>query len=280
MRAVYLTKVKVSIQLKQFKLYTVINYDIKLKGCSTMPFTGDIFPLSEIEKLTLQMVQMIKQQSIQTETEHFMPLEQLEPAIEQFFDLGDRIETEPGLINSESEFGSVSELGDYGLQLFAGLEQWFDAAKLENKANIQMSILSLAIWVHNHDGVLQQLENIVNALSELANHTNDTDVLTKLHKIAEKVTNSAHEITKTDLDKSDPGRPWRILNLNHGIIATRTHNTDIINTVFEQLLQRLPEDAANFFADGMKQMELIGYPEHVKHVMEHFYNLTNNPTLH
>ena len=102
----------------------------------------------------------------------------------------------------------------------------------------------------------------------------------KLHKFAEKITNSAHKMIKADIDKSEPGCPWRILNLNHGIIATRTHNIDIMNTVFEQLLQRLPNDAANFFADGMKQMDIIGYPEHVKHVMEQFYQLTNNPTLH
>jgi hypothetical protein len=111
-------------------------------------------------------------------------------------------------------------------------------------------------------------------------HFNESDALIKLHKIAEKITNSTDKMIKTDINKSEPGHPWRILNLNHGIIATRTHNIDIMNTVFEQLLQRLPDDAANFFADGMKQMVIIGYPEHVKHVMEQFYQLTNNPTLH
>ena len=53
-----------------------------------------------------------------------------------------------------------------------------------------------------------------------------------------------------------------------------------MNSVFEQLLQRLPEDAEKFFAEGMKQMDIINYPEHVKHVIEHFYQLTNKPTLH
>ena len=45
---------------------------------------------------------------------------------------------------------------------------------------------------------------------------------------------------KADIGKSESGRPWRILNLNHGIIATGTHNTDIMNSVFEQLLLLYP----------------------------------------
>ena len=246
-----------------------------------MPFPGDIFPLVEIKKYTLDLIDEIKQHSILNETEHFIPLSKLEEALGQFFDISEKIETEPDLLKSEdSDFGNISELGDYGLQLLAGLELWFDAAKLENKRNLQIATLSLAVWIHDHGGILQQLENIVNALSQIANQTNEPDALVKLHKVAEKITNSAQEMIKTDIDRSEPGRAWRILNLNHGIIATRTHNIDIMQTVFEQLLVRLPDDSANFFADGMKQMDIIGYPDHVKHVMEQFYQLTNKPTLH
>jgi len=62
----------------------------------------------------------------------------------------------------------------------------------------------------------------------------------------EKTTNSADEIIKADKDKSESGRARRILNLNHGIITSRTHNTEIILSLFEQLLLRLPGDADNF----------------------------------
>lgn len=250
------------------------------KGCHPMPFTGDIFPFTEVKKYALDMIQALKQQSNLENTEYFIPLSNLENALAQFFEIGEKLEAEPELLKStNSDFTNISELGDYGLQLISGLEQWIDAAN-EDKNNIQISTLSLAVWIHDHKGILQQLENSVNALSQLANQANEPKALIKLHKYAEKITNSAHEMIKADFDKSEPGRPWRILNLNHGIIATRTHNIDIMNTVFEQLLQRLPDDAANFFADGMKQMELIGYPDHVRHVMEQFYKLTNKPTLH
>ena len=46
------------------------------------------------------------------------------------------------------------------------------------------------------------------------------------------------------------------------------------------LVFRLPEDAPGFFAEGMEQMDIIDYPDHVRHVMQTYYQLTNQPTLH
>jgi len=118
----------------------------------------------------------------------------------------------------------------------------------------------------------------VNALSSFANKTYKALILIKSHNCAEKITNAVDEVIKADADKPEPGQPWRILNLNHGIIASRKHNTDIMNNVSEQLLIRLAGDAKVFFANGMKQMDIIGYPDHVRHDMEQFYQLTNHAT--
>lgn len=62
----------------------------------------------------------------------------------------------------------------------------------------------------------------------------------------EKTTNSVDEIIKADIDKPESGRAWRILNLNHGIITARTHNIEIMPSVFRQLLLRLPGDTEQF----------------------------------
>lgn len=246
-----------------------------------MPFTGNIYSLSDIKQLSFTLMHQLNQKNIQDQTGQFITLAQLDEALTQFFDISEKIEIHPELLeSSKANFSNVSELGDYGLQLLAELEQWVETAELADKIELQLATLSLGVWIHDHQGKLEYLESIVNALSQLANKTNEPSVLAKLHKYAEKITNSVHEAIKADKDKSEPGRPWRILNLNHGIIATRTHNTDIMNRVFEQLLHRLPEDAPLFFAEGMKQMDIIGYPQHVRHVMEQFYQLTSKPTLH
>ena len=87
----------------------------------------------------------------------------------------------------------------------------------------------------------------MNALSQVAIRTYETHAWVKSHKIVEKITNSADETIKAGIDKSESGRAWRILNLNHGIIATRTHNTEIMPTLFGQLLLRLPGDTEQFY---------------------------------
>lgn len=246
-----------------------------------MPFNGDIYTLSEIKSSSQHLIHTIEQQSTQIETHQLIELPKLVNRLMHFFEIAERVELEPEFLNTDkADFDNISELGDYGLQLMADLELWTESAKIKDKSELQVSILSLAVWIHNHQGVLRQLENIVNALSQTANNSNKEASLVKLHEIAEKITNATHEMIKKDLDKSEQARPWRILNLNHGIIATRTHNTDIMNSVYGQLVVRLPDDAANFFAEGMKQMELIDYPEHVKYVVQQFYLLTNKPTLH
>ena len=96
----------------------------------------------------------------------------------------------------------------------------------------------------------------------------------------DEIANAAAPSVKADEDKSHAGRPWRMLNLNHGIVATRSQDTSIMESVFEQILLRLPEDAPNFFREGMEQMDIIDYPVHVREVMEKYYQMTNNPTLH
>ena len=61
-----------------------------------------------------------------------------------------------------------------------------------------------------------------------------------------------------DLEKINPGRPWRVLLLNRGIVATRSHNTRLMEEAFAVLTRHLPEDAARFFTEGMQQISWRG----------------------
>ncbi len=78
-------------------------------------------------------------------------------------------------------------------------------------------------------------------------------------------------VIQQDLEKTNPGRPWRVLHLNRAIVATRTHQPDVMDEAFALLTQHLPEDAADFFTQGMEQMELLNYPPHVREVMDRYY---------
>jgi len=73
------------------------------------------------------------------------------------------------------------------------------------------------------------------------------------------------------MSNSDPQRPWRVLLLNYAIVATRTHQLSIIDSVYQFFVEHLPEDASQFFTEAMSQMETQNYPVEVKQVVEKFY---------
>lgn len=175
----------------------------------------------------------------------------------------------------------LSQLGDYGLAQLAALSEWAGLLELEElQVTLDELSIPIALWTARNIGSLQELRNVVDALSRIANQTQDPDFLAELSGIMDEIANAAAPQVKADEDKSHAGRPWRMLNLNHGIVATRTHDPAIMESVFEQILLRLPEDAPTFFREGMEQVEAIDYPGHVREVMEKYYQMTNNPTLH
>ena len=68
-------------------------------------------------------------------------------------------------------------------------------------------------------------------------------------------------------------RPWRVLNLNYGIVATRSHQPELIEQAYDALIANLPQDARQFFKEGKQQMDLVGYPEEVREVVERYNNM-------
>ena len=175
----------------------------------------------------------------------------------------------------------MSDLPDYGMGL---LNKLFENAKLldcdESSAIFERLSIPLAIWFARHDLMMHDVEIVVNAVTHTANQTQDPRLLSELADIIDVLVNVFSAEIKADLDKSNPGRPWRVLNLNQAIIATRTHDPKRMETVFEQLVFRLPEDAPGFFAEGMERMDIIDYPDHVREVMQTYFQMTNQPTLH
>lgn len=136
---------------------------------------------------------------------------------------------------------------------------------------LQRLAVPVANWLLLHHGVINRLDLLVNALASFANELTDPSRLKELSEQVEKIVGMAADDIKQDVDNSDPRRPWRVLNLNWGIIATRSHNTEVMERTFNQLLKNIPLDANNFFREGMQQMAIINYPQHVKDVMEKYY---------
>jgi hypothetical protein len=58
--------------------------------------------------------------------------------------------------------------------------------------------------------------------------------------------------------------------LNYGIVATRSHQPEIIEIAYDALVKNLPQDARQFFKEGLQQMDIVGYPDAVREVVERY----------
>lgn len=193
-------------------------------------------------------------------------------------DLIDRLETTDAKGLDAQE---LSELGDYAQQLLGYLvSQASPLGLVDRLASLYRALASLSVWLARKGARFSDLEPVTNAFAALANQLHDTESLSRLCGLMGEVVDAAHPFIRQDQDRSNPGRPWRVLNLNRAIVATRSHDPALMDQVFRDLVSNLPEDAAGFFAEGMGQMEALNYPDPVRAVMQQYYNEWCNKTLH
>jgi len=165
----------------------------------------------------------------------------------------------------------ITKIGDYALNLLDEISVSCASRGMQDQM-LELHRLSLPVtmWLKNHAGKIQKMDIIVNAIASYANTLQDNLKLEILCELIGDVIEIADESIKQDLEATNPMRPWRILNLNWGIVATRTHNTEIMQRVFDQLIKNIPADCQQFFNEGMQQMDVVGYPEPVREVMKKY----------
>ena len=114
------------------------------------------------------------------------------------------------------------------------------------------------------------METVADSFAIIVNSENEKSELANLCHLMEETLLAASEAIKKDEDRSDPWRPWRVLNLNTGIAATRALDAGLMKQVFTQLETRLPADVSGFFADGKRQMDAQDVPQEVREVLDEF----------
>jgi hypothetical protein len=211
----------------------------------------------------------------------------LSQALEQLLDVMVRVESDAqatagGSRTSEIGTEEITEIGEYAFRLHENLVAVSEQAGMTDQRETLAGLaVAIALWVAGHGGRIDTLEPVVDGLALLANTTMEADRLTDLSKTINRITIAISPFIQQDLEKTNPGRPWRVLLLNQAIVATRSHNTELMESAFALLTEHLPEDAARFFTEGMEQMDALDYPAHVRKVMEKYHRQwAINRTLH
>lgn len=206
--------------------------------------------------------------------------DQLMQALDQFFDVTASVsqQAEEDHVISRKE---ATEIGDHGFILLLKLIDLMEKLDLPHKRKeIEQISLIFARWVIQFNGQLNHIEPIVNAFAHSANSMKEKKSLTALVELMSMVVDASSDEIKHDLESSNIYRPWRLLHINRSIVATRTHDTEMMKKVFDEMILYLPQDAASFFSEGMQEMEALDYPPNVRKVIEQYFMHKPNLQLH
>ncbi len=173
----------------------------------------------------------------------------------------------------------VTEISDYGFVLLLKLIDLMERLDLPHKRKeIQQISLVFVRWTISYNGTINYLEPVVNAIAQLANLMKEREALLALSElIADIVDHCSLELKKDQFGDNEEFHPWRLLHVNRGIVATRTHDLEVMKQAFDEFLIYLPQQATGFFAEGMKEMDALDYPPHVRKVMEFYFH--QNPSV-
>ncbi|MDH5483956.1 MAG: hypothetical protein OEY43_01875 [Gammaproteobacteria bacterium] len=183
---------------------------------------------------------------------------------------------------AQLEPAEITEIAHYAFSLLLEIANSAAAKGMQKEMMLLYRLsLPIVVWLKRHHGEIKILDIVVNAIGSYANELQDNTELESLCQLVTDVVSIVSADIRQDLEATNPARPWRILNLNWGIVATRSHNPVLMQQVFEQLIENIPADAKQFFHEGMQQMDIIGYPQPVRDVMEAFsQQFGNQASLH
>src|SRR5512139_1727667 len=183
-------------------------------------------PISELRKSLQQATLKIQQASADSNIEPRTEAtpDQLAAAVDDLlgeFDALDQEHGERGMIATPD----ISAMGEEIIGNLGELGLLADRLELEKESHVMDDlVLEIAHWLIRHRGEIRALEPVVNALAIKANHHRDPNVLTSLFYVLKDVIEHTAPEISNDADKSALTRPWRVLNFNCAIVATRTQN--------------------------------------------------------
>ena len=227
------------------------------------------FEIDAISQMTLQVMQVVlaENEIKQKLTEDGLGPLALASALSDFYQISSILESGQQVMDSDQ----LTEFADYGLDLIDRLAYQLRLMEImDQRDRMSRVYASLAVWLVRREAVLDNLEGVADGFAWIINNLSDTKDLAEMCQLVEEVAEAASDNRKMDEDRSNPWRPWRILNLNAGIAATRSLDPHLMERVFENVGRRLPYDMSGFLADGKRQMMTQDVPEAVQEVMNRY----------
>jgi hypothetical protein len=191
----------------------------------------------------------------------------LAQALSDFFQIAGALEQGAARLEQDE----LDEFCAYGLDLLDRLA--FLVRKLEvmdKRDTVARMFASMGVWVARRGATIDNLEGTADGFGLIVNGTSSTDDLRALCGLMEEVVSAASMRLQMDEERGDAWRPWRVINLNMGIAATRSLDPALMERTFDNMGRRLPNDMSGFLADGMRQAMFQNVPDEVRDLMRRY----------
>ena len=171
--------------------------------------------------------------------------------------------------DNELPLDDIADAVDESMRCLAELEVWLDRLSLDDdKPAIHDLQLGLAYWAMRHNVSIRAAEPIVNALAIRANMATTRQDTAALYAMMQGLLAHLSSALKADLERSNPERPWRLLNLNFAITAIRTGDAAMIRHAFDALNENLPDERTGFYAEACALAAQPGFPAETHKLIE------------
>ena len=228
-----------------------------------------IFELEGINDLALEVTKAIVDENEKTgkiDNKEAGPLA-VAAALSDFFEIAAAVDQ--GAVFLESD--ELAEFADHGLDLLDRLAyQLLVLEVMQHRENMARIFASMGLWLARRDATLGNLEGIADGFGRITNGLSEQKDLAEICRLMEEIAEATPDELQMDEDRGNPYRPWRVLNLNAGIAATRSLDPELMKQTFDNLGRRLPQDMPGFFADGQRQMVMQEVPEDVRAVVDQY----------
>jgi hypothetical protein len=125
---------------------------------------------------------------------------------------------------------------------------------------LDRAMIALGHWAMQHALEVRHPEVWVNALARRANAAETRQDCAAMFALMQGAIAHLEATLGSDLEQSNPERPWRILNLNFAITAIRAGDGALMRFAFETLNRHLPLDAPGFYAEASAQAAHPAFP--------------------
>jgi len=183
----------------------------------------------------------------------------------------------PLMQNLDVQYGADGELPvidaagavDEALRCLAELDSWLDRLGLSEKREILNAVqLGIGYWAMRHQLPIYAAEPIVNALAAQSNRAKTRQESAAVYALMQGFVQHLAPFLKADLERSNPERAWRLLNLNFAITAIRTGDAAMMRFAFDILNTHLPEERSGFYEEAYALASQPGFPLETRALIE------------